>query len=77
MDTLKIVDVTGPLSYSILIENGKIIHRHVDYFKSCSVITVKSSSQPSTKETMEFHLFPTPSTGCSESTPVIQQEPVQ
>ena len=30
----EIVDVTGPLSYSIQIENGKIIRRHVDHIKS-------------------------------------------
>ena len=48
----EIVDVTGPLSYSIQIENGKIIRQHVDHIKSHSVITVSSHSQPYTKETM-------------------------
>ena len=71
------MDITGPQSYSIQIEHEKIIHQHVDHIKSRSVITVNSPSQPYTKDTMEFDLFPTLSTGCSEFMPVVQQEPVQ
>ena len=33
----EIVDITGPLSYSIEIENRRIIRRHVDHIKSRSV----------------------------------------
>ena len=75
----KIVNTTGPLSHSIQIENGRIIRRHVDHIKSRLVITVKSPSQPYTNDTMEFDLFPTPSTDHFEPTPtpVVQQEPVQ
>ena len=73
----EIVNTTGPLSYSIQIENGRIIRRYFDHIKSRSVITVNSPSQPYTNDTMEFNLFPTPSTGYLEPTPVIQQEPVQ
>ena len=73
----EIVDVTGPLSYSIHIENEKTIRLHVDHIKSHSVITINSPSQPYTKDTMEFDLFQTPSTDCSESTQVVQQEPVR
>ena len=73
----EIVNTTGPLSYSIQIENGRIIHRHVDHIKFRSVITVNSPSQPYTNDTMEFDLFPTPSVDYFEPTPVVQQEPVQ
>ena len=73
----EIVGVTGPQSYSIQIENEKIIHWDVDHIKSRLVITVNSPSQPYTKDTMEFDLFPAPSTGSSEFMPVVQQEPVQ
>ena len=56
------VNTTGPLSYSIQIENGRILRHHVDHIKSRSVISVNSPSQPYTIDTMEFHLFPTPRT---------------
>ena len=59
----EIVNTTGSLSYSIQVENGRIIRRHVDHIKSRSVITVNSPSQPYTNDTMEFDLFPTHSTG--------------
>ena len=73
----EIVNTTGPLPYSIQIENGRIIHCHVDHINSHSVITVHSPSQSYTNDTMEFDLFPTPSTDYFEPTPVVQQEPVQ
>ena len=71
------MDITGPLSYSIQIKNGKVFCQNVDHIKFRSVITVNYLSQPYTKDTTEFDLFPTPTAVCSESTLVIQREPVQ
>ena len=64
-----IVDTTGPLSYSIEIENGRVICRHVDHIKSRSVITVN--------DTVEFDQFRTQSTVHSDPTSVVKQETVQ
>ena len=71
------MNTTELLSYSIQIENRRIICRHVDHIKSHSVITVNSLSQTYTNDTMEFDQFPTPRADHFEPTPVVQQEPVQ
>ena len=67
-----IVSSTGPVSYTIKLEDGRVVRRHIDHVRDRS--TPESSASPPTSDPIEdFGFFPVLS--ADTSAPPSRQEP--